>query len=255
MVSCYKEKQCACGDFLYVQVYKTFGKTGQRRSRFKVTSEVQEMLNAKHRRLRLEMLIHENFTSRDMAVHLTYADGNEPADAERAKKDIQNFLKKLKRRYTAKGKVLKYIWVCECGKKSGRIHFHVLLSEGVSRDEIESLWAFGYANTKRLHFNENGLAGLSTYITKQPLLFKSWSASRNLDKVQEVVKNSSFSQKALKDIVEQDNILSFCSRYEGYAVSDFEAISNSNNGGFYIYARLYKTSAFGNVFEQRRNGG
>lgn len=243
----YREKQYICKDFTDVQIYPVYAKSGQRRSKAKPTSEVQEKLNEKNKHQKLSRLIHNNFTKCDMTVHLTYADEYHPSSPERAKKDIQNFLKKLKRRYVQLGKVLKYIWVCEIGKRSGRIHFHVILSEGISRDEIETLWQFGYANTKRLKFTEDGLMGLSVYMTKQQLLFKSWSASRNLEKPEEKQNDYKYSTSAVKEIVEQDMILEFCKNYPGFGVSDFETVANSNNGGYYITARLYKLAAFENI--------
>lgn len=249
----YRETQKMCNDFLYVQVFKTFTKAKKRRSRAKPTSEAQELLNEKHKHLKLEQLIHRNFTRSDMALHLTYAEGCEPQDANRAKKDIQNFFKKLKRRYLAIGKELKYIWVCECGKKSGHIHFHCIISEGLKRDDIEQLWGFGYANTKRLQFTENGVAGLSCYMTKSPLLFKSWSASRNLQKPEEKQDDYKYSQRAVKDIAESERYSEFMKNYPGYGVSDFEIINNGNNGGIYIYARLFKESAFIRAPFERRN--
>ena len=251
----YREKQYVCGDYTDVQIYPVYAKAKQRRSKAKPTSEVQEKLNEKNKHQRLSRLIHTNFTCRDMALHLTYADECHPENPERAKKDIQNFLKKLKRRYSGLGKELKYIWVCETGKRSGRIHFHAIISEGLSRDEIEELWQFGYANTKRLKFTENGLKGLSVYMTKQRLLFKSWSSSRNLKKPVEKQNDYKYSASAVKEIVEQDMILDFCKNYPGYGISAFEASVNSNNGGYYISARLYKTELFekGRIFMRKQN--
>ena len=243
----YREKQYICGDYTDVQIYPVYAKAKQRRSKAKPTSEAQEKLNEKNKHQRLSRLIHTNFTSRDMALHLTYADEYHPESPERAKKDIQNFLKKLGRRYSKLGKELKYIWVCETGKRSGRIHFHVTLSEGLSRDAIESLWQFGYANTKRLKFTEDGLTGLSVYMTKQQLLFKSWSASRNLKKPVEKQNDYKYSASAVKEIVEQDMILDFCKNYPGFGISDFETVANGNNGGYYISARLYRLAVFENI--------
>ena len=56
---------------------------------------------------------------------------------------------------------LKYIVVTERGKKGGRIHHHITVNGGIDRDELESLWGLGYANSRRLQFTENGLAGLA----------------------------------------------------------------------------------------------
>lgn len=251
----YREKQYVCGDYVDVHIYPVYAKAGQRRSKAKPTSEAQEKLNEKNRKEQITRIINTNFTNRDCAVHLTYADDCMPDNPDRAKKDIQNFLKKLKRRYKAIDKELKYLWVAEQGERSGRIHFHVILSEGISRDEIESLWGFGYANTKRLRFTEDGLAGLANYITKQKMLFKSWSSSRNLKKPEEKTDDYKYSQRAVRDIVEQEQVIEFCANYPGYGISAFEASVNSKNGGYYISARLYKTELFekGRRFMREQN--
>lgn len=237
----YREKQYVCGDYIDVQVYPVYAKPGQRRSKAKPSSEVQEKLNAENSKKHFIRTVHTNFTNRDYAVHLTYADAFMPQDAERAKKDIQNFLKKLKRRYKALEKELKYVWVAEIGVRSRRMHFHVIVSGGLSRDEIEELWGFGYANAKRLRFNEHGIAGLASYMTKQKLLFKSWSGSRNLKKPIVKTNDYKYSQKTVKDIVEHEQVLLFCSFYPGLSVSSFNATENYNNGGFYISARMFNS--------------
>ena len=56
-------------------------------------------------------------------------------------KDIQNFIRRLKRRYKKMDKELKYIYVAE-GKS--RIHFHMIINnEELYSDEINELWQHG----------------------------------------------------------------------------------------------------------------
>lgn len=38
----------------------------------------------------------------------------------------------------------------------------------------------GYANSKRLQFSDEGVSGLTHYITKDDASYKRWSGSRNL---------------------------------------------------------------------------
>ena len=64
-----------------------------------------------------------------------------PDSEERARKDIQNFIKRINRRRKKAGlENAKYIYILAMdGYK--RPHFHILLSgDGVDRDELEELW-------------------------------------------------------------------------------------------------------------------
>lgn len=245
----YRERQYKCGDYLDVQIFPVFAKPGVRRCKAKPTSEIQKKLNDENAKKKLIRLIHTNFTSSDLALHLTYTDENLPSDADRAKKDVQNLLKKLKRRFEKIGKEFKYIWVCETGKRSSRIHHHLIISGGVSRDEIEALWKYGYANTKRLKFDENGLVGLSTYITKQQLLFKHWSASKNLKRPIEKVCDYKYTHTDVEDIVQSGDLTPFLIYYTDFGMSDFETSENALNGAYYISARFYKIQS-ANVFRR-----
>ena len=235
----YREKKYICGSYVDVQVYPVYAKAGKRRSKAKPTSEVQEKLNAENSKKKFTRLVHTNFTEKDVALHLTYDKANMPSDAERARKDGQNFLRQLKRLYKKAGLELKYVWVCEIGKRSGRIHHHLIISGGVSRDVTEALWGKGYANSKRLQFTENGLRGLSAYFVKQQLFFKRWSASRNLIQPKEQVSDYSYSAREVREIVKFGDVYSFAARYEGLTVTDIEFTQNEHNGGFYISAEFF----------------
>ncbi len=237
----YREKKYISGDYMDVMIYPVFAKSKVRRSRAKPTSEAQEKINAENSKRKLTRLIHCNFTNRDNAVHLTYADGNEPKDADQARKDAQSFIRKLKRRFEKLGIDFKYIWVCEIGERSGRIHHHLIVSGGLSRDAIEELWQYGYANVKRLQFNENGVVGLSTYMTKQKLLFKRWSASRNLSQPRVLTDDYKYSQKDIKDIIQSGDFYIFLQNYEGCGLTDYEAVENKLFGGGFIRASFYDT--------------
>ena len=66
------------------------------------------------------------------------------------------------------------------GKRGGRYHHHITVNGGIDRDTLESMWEYGYANSRRLQFTEDGLAGLGNYIVKSPVGGKAWTASKNL---------------------------------------------------------------------------
>ena len=124
------------------------------------------------------------------------------------------------------------------------MHHHIILSGGVDRSELETLWGKGYANTKRLQFTQNGLAGLSKYIVKQPLLFKRWSASRNLTKPTERKNDNKYSRKRVSSIFEYNYSERELEKlYPGFIVAEVSPELNEVNGGFYIQMRLYRKTA------------
>ena len=156
-----RESVYVCGNYMDADIYPVFQKPGRRRSRCKPTSEIQRRLNQKNAEKRLTRLVHTNFTEDDIALHLTYRPGEEPETKEGAQRDLQNYIRRLKRRYTKLGKEFKYISCTEYGKKTNRIHHHLIISGGLDRDEIEKLWGRGYANSIRLQFGPDGVTGLA----------------------------------------------------------------------------------------------
>lgn len=248
----YREKVYLCGDYADVQFFPVFDSSlskSVRKKRFKPTSEVQERLNAENAAKKLTRLIHTNFTNNDYALHLTYVDSLLPADEDEAKKDIKKFLRRLRSMYKKANIELKYIAVTEKGKRSARLHHHLIISGGVNRDDIENLWEKGYANADRLRFTKDGVAGLSNYIVKQPLFFKRWTSSRNLKKPVEQSRDGRVSIRKLDKLNrDSDNQAYIAELFKGtnlenYFVNDCICKENSNNGGLYITIRLYKKTA------------
>ena len=237
----YREKIYICGDYMDVQIYPVYAKAGVRRSKAKPTSETQARLNEQNSKRHFTRLVHANFTRGDLALHLTYDDANLPESENEARADGQKLLRKLRRLYKAAGRELKYIWVCEKGEKRGRVHHHLILNAGVSRDVIENLWQKGFANTKRLKFDKNGIAGLTHYMTKQALFFKRWNASKNLVRPAEHVNDYRISGKKAAELVAfSDSAELFEKLYPGYVYADCMAKGNEINGGKYIYLSLCK---------------
>ena len=237
----YQETKYYCGDFLDVDIYPVFKKQKSRSGRYRPTSEVQAKLNENNSVKRLERLLHCNFTTTDYALHLTYADEHLPHDTETAQKDIQKFLRRVRRWYKAQGKELKYVCVTEKGKRSERIHHHLVINGGVNRSELETFWKLGYANSKRLQFTKNGISGLANYITKQSLLFKRWSSSKNLKKPIIKTNKNKYSKRKAREIFEfhlsNEQIERF---YPNYFIAEVQPMINAVNGGYYTHIRLYK---------------
>lgn len=202
-----REKKIYCGrDFLEVDIYN-YTATEQevavrgRRSKKQVESTQKQMdwndINAKRRFLQL---VNTNFTANDIHVTLTYSSANLPSTLEAAEHELHNFLRRVDYRRKKNGlSPLKYIIIPVCVyKKDGvtpaRIHHHVIMNGGLSRDDIEDLWRkrrkkgqkkgdkIGYANADRLQPEENGFVALCEYLAKQTGGKKRWIPSKNLDK-------------------------------------------------------------------------
>lgn len=236
----YREVKYECGEFLDVEFFPVYEKSKHRRSRANPSSEGQKILNEKRSKRRLTRLIHANFTQKDYALHLTYSDEYMPESEDVAKKNVQNFLRRIKRLYQKLGVEFKYICVTEKGKKSERLHHHLIISGGVSRDDVERLWKMGRANTKRLQFDDNGVAGLSHYISKQALFYRRWNSSKNLVDPDVKVNDYRYTRSKAHNVCRYEDRDLIFSLYPGYTLSSIEFTESDIGGEFYGFLRLRK---------------
>lgn len=185
----YRTKTTKAGPRLEAEIYPVFGKETRGRLRAEkrnLTPERMQKLNTERSDRHAVMLAEGNFTREDIHLTLTYK--GETPDYKRARMDVRNFLDKVKRRREKlELPELKYFGAIEGGADGTRerIHVHLLLSGGISREELEQLWAKGYANADRLRPDEDGLEAVARYIVKQSRngkekYKKRWFASRNL---------------------------------------------------------------------------
>lgn len=265
MAYTYRERRYYCGDYLEVDMFPVFPVAKSRSKKKNPTSEVQQKLNEHNAEQKLVRLLNANFTSEDIEIHLTYANENLPQTDEEAARDIQNFLRRVKRlRKKNDLPDLKYICVTEGGTEGKRYHFHVTMNGGLDRDELEKLWGFGYANSRRLQFNENGVEGLARYITKQfrekkeggeTIFRKRWTASKNLVNPPPKDRDGRISAKKVKALAEESYGFSFENLYPGYSFASCKPFHNDVNGGYYLVVRLYKDRAKLDNKKRKRKGG
>ena len=226
-----------CGEYMDGDIYPVFQPAGKRRKRCNPTKEIQK---------KLTRLAHLNFTDKDLALHLTYRDDAMPESIEEAERYLDNFIKRLRRLYKKLGLVLRYIRATERGAKNGRIHHHLMVTGGVDRDELEKLWGNGYANSKRLQFDDKGITDLAHYMVKDRVTYKRWSGSRNLIKPEPEVKDNQFNMGDIEDIIdliETKNIWGyFEALYPGYELVDASYIKNDVNLKYYIHFEMRRKS-------------
>ena len=237
-----REQVYVCGEYMDADIYPVFQKPGARRKRCKPTSEIQAKLNQRNAEKKLTRLVHNNFTENDIALHLTYRNGEEPENEADALRVLGNFIKRLKRRYKKAGKELKYISCTEYGKKTGRVHHHLIINGGYDRDEIEKLWGRGYANSKRLQFEEDGVTGLTRYIAKDKHFFKRWNQSRNLDIPEAAQYDGQLNMDdiaEIKEAIDSKNAYQyFEERYPDFELVEAVYTQNNINRGIYIHFEM-----------------
>lgn len=259
----YRERRYICGDYLEVNIFPVYRKANGRGKKAKPTSDVQARLNEHNAEQKLIRILNANFTSEDVEIHLTYRDENLPETTEEAEKDVQNFLRRVKRLRKKLGlPELKYVNVPEGGFEGTRFHFHITMNGGIDRSQLEDLWGYGYANSRKLQFNENGVEGLARYITKQfrahkdELPFrKRWTASRNLVIPEPIDRDGKLSKKKVKELatVYVNKSESFEEIYEGYAFGECKPFYNDVNGGFYLHIKMYRKGAVFSNLRRRKN--
>ena len=168
--------------------------TGRQR-RYDVTPPRQKKLNNKRAKRYLEALIYSNFGKGDLRIDLTYHPKNMPKDEKAAKKEVQNYIKRINYRRKKLGLGhARYIVVTEIGTK-GKIHHHLVMDADMDRNMVEDAWGKGYANTRRLQpDNKTQLTELIKYLVKdfntenEDLANKrKWDSSLNLIKPWETI--------------------------------------------------------------------
>lgn len=203
----YCVKTTKAGDALNVRIYPILGKSDAAKAesvKKALSPEKQKKQNDAKAQRRLRLLLEANFGAKDQHITLTYA--GEAPTYSRAVKDIENFIARVRRLRMRKGlKEMKYLWVLEAednGEKR-RIHCHMVLSGGLSREELESKWGKGFANADRLQPDAvEGLGALAKYLCKstREKYQRKWSCSKNLTKPQPTISRTKMSNRRVRRV-------------------------------------------------------
>lgn len=215
----YRRRTTKAGNRIEAEVYPVFGRNDRakaRAARRNITPEAQQKLNVERSARHLIQLVEANFGETDLAMGLNYQ--GTPPDDDRVRKDLRNFLNKVKRLREKRGlPELKYIYAIggdempSPGYSGKRPHVHLILSGGLSREELEEIWkkgnpGHGATNCDRLQPNEDGLEGIARYLMKQRFdrpekkNAKKWSRSRNLKEPQRRTSDCKISNGRVKRI-------------------------------------------------------
>lgn len=239
----YREKKIYSGNILEVENFPIplRARKHNRKRKIKESLPKQKNLNDKNSRKYLSRVLNTNFTDRDYFVTLGYADFKRPKSYERAIKDFDNFLKRLRRFLKKNNKPeLKYIYVIEYDEDIN-IHFHMVLNGVIKIEELEKVWGKGNIEVSRLKANELGYEELAKYMTKYPKGKRRWSPSRNLKKPKISVNDYKYSNRKIREIAKcQGDKRVIESLYPGYTLREFSVSFNEINSSFYINIKLQK---------------
>lgn len=247
-VSKYRVKTIKSGEMLECEIYPIWNApAGKRAKKEKDIRQSQTNLNDKNTKKHLIRLVNTNFTKQDIWITLTYQNGHLPADIEQAKKDMQNYIRRLKR-YIKKNELpeLKYVYVTEYqdadNKKKKRVHHHMICNFA-DRDVAEELWnGGGRTQTRRLQPDDFGFEGLARYIAKDKseTTIKRYTPSRNLKQPKITVADSKVTRRRAEKIANEENMAHevFEKLYAGYKFNDMEVKYSPYVSGAYIYVRM-----------------
>ncbi|MGG7077628.1 rolling circle replication-associated protein [Clostridium sardiniense] len=245
----YREKRIYSGNMLEIEIFPISfqERKHSRKRKEKESLTKQKNLNDKNAKKHLIRLLNTNFTDKDLSVTLTYDNENLPQSEEEARKDVINFLRRVKR-YVKRNNLpdLKYIAVIEYreqkeGKKAIRLHHHIVMSGDIDRDKVEDLWKKGRANADRLKADEFGYEGLARYISKDPKGQKRWTQSRNLKQPIVKVNDFKYSKRKVNELSKcQGDRQVFESLYKNYSFRDYKIYINDITAGTYLYIKMQK---------------
>ena len=190
MAVTYREVRVETGGFMRVCIFPVRPTSRSRKKKNKPTRATQERMNKINAARRLSDIINLNFTKQDVQLKLDYSAFRESVgrnpDAIEVGKIMSNFLRRLKRAYAKKGIELKYVYCTEQGTRGHLTHHHVIISAGLSLDEIRALWRDGGVWMRKLYFDERGCFDLAGYFVKAKYTYRSYSTSRNCVRPQEL---------------------------------------------------------------------
>ena len=257
-----REQRHVCGDnYMEIDLYpisereKGASLSAKRRQ---ASSRIQQNLNARNARRYFIQLLNANFTESDIHWTGTYDDAHLPDSIEQADHDLELFLRRVRSQSRKRGlPAPRFIAVTEWreegdGLPAVRVHHHVVLSCGLSRDELERLWyrgkdkeRLGITNADRLQFDRESLERLANYLTKYTNRKRRWRQSRGLEKPQRPRPNDGkYTRRKLERLVTSGAVFDsefWRRKYQGWEINDITPIQNDVTKEWSIYLKLRRT--------------
>lgn len=238
------EKRTVSGKLLEIDIYPVW-KNGHRVPEKMPARSLPEQIKYNHRQCekKLIRLVNVNFDSEDIIMHPTYSPKNAPLDEEKARRDLKNYLSRIKRKriselkkviklldelpntqtfetlrqkLTAQKKKLeapfKYIYVIETviyqrGPYKGleNFHFHLFVTGGLDRTVYEDMWEGGIrTNADRFQPKKYGPEAIAKYMAKSHRAgSKAYVCSRNIEDPDKEIKKTRLKPGGLERLAKQ----------------------------------------------------
>lgn len=193
----YVERITKAGNTIEVERYYTsrYKKKGIKRGdKVKPTSEQQQKINTRIAERNLRILMNANFGYGDYHLVLDYIrkEGDHPRDKGQMRRDMDVFLRELRKSCKKLGIPLKYIHVMEIGERGAR-HHHLVINR-IDTEVLQRCWYKAYEGHTRIKVfpldDSGNYAKLASYFIKYTdkhrreedgaLMGKRWNCSKNL---------------------------------------------------------------------------
>lgn len=274
-------------DIDFFPVWKNGAKIPSKAPKTKPSTEEQKKYNANMAVKNLVRIINENFDDNDYLLTLTYEPSKAPETLENARNDIKNFFRRYKTKRKSEIKrvkeelevlpdiktfehqrkklelkkkkleaLFKYAYSPEKityqrGKYAGKdnYHFHIFITGGVDRDDVEKMWKNGVrVNCNRFQPNKFGSEAAAKYMIKDPEGAKRFICSQNITRPQknkdnQKVKDGKITVRGVERLCKQrsDDRDYWEKRYPGYKFIRTFPRYNEYNGHWYLSVVMYKT--------------
>lgn len=226
------------------------GKIGKkfRSEKQHVTPEMIRKNNIRIAEKKLRLLIDMNFIEDDYYLTLTFRD--DPDETE-AKNRMTKFIRRLRARFKKENESCKYIYIME---RQGKIHFHMLLNQGIRLNTkiLKQLWEYGYTKIEYYRGEAEDAIGLAKYFMKErksdidhrdAQIRKKWVSSNNLEK-----------PKVKKKILKATEWRKDIKVPNGYYLDKDSVYEGVNNYGFpFRTYRLIRLPDWRGEYEQRKS--
>ena len=245
VVGGYITKTIISGPVLECEIYPVFktNLAGGRKKAGEGTSAAQQEVNRRNREKHLIRIGNVNFQTGTWLT-LTYRNGMLPDNEEQIKRDIQNYIRRLKRYMEKHGLgELQYIYVSTINEKTDegitRAHHHIVMNLQ-DRDAIESLWTDGRTYARMIQPDEFGITGMMKYIAKHSDAKKRYGCSRNLKQPSVYQSKSKFSKRRAENLALNEYMAKelFEQLYTNHDFKDMRVSRSQFVSGCYIYARM-----------------
>lgn len=243
----YRTKTIKSGTLLEVEAYPLLPRAASKAvRRMEVSKEAIAAHNQIAAEKRIVRLVETNFTGKDWYFTATI-EGDKLPTLDEMQKMVGNFIGRInyRRKKLGLGNA-KYIYVIEGyeeGSRQKRLHFHMIIDGGLSRETLREIWGRGRTKCDELDPKSyNGLINLAKYMVKDPRGRKRWVPSKNLKQPIVTIADRKIRSSAARRIAQStaEAAAALEKIYPGYEHVGTEVKTNPYIPGCYIYAVMRK---------------